>query len=292
MNDTQKQAEKETETLLKSGIPGISEYLELDRNRDYQQLLSSSRQFRKEVETREVFSRLYSIKWVKDPFLQWSRRWEYVYVLQRLRSWWQDHPQALDVADAGSGFTFFPFYLRQLNPLARINCVDADATVGRAIEAAARVLGQGPEFSLEDLENLDRPSESLDAVFSVSVIEHTKDPKRVVEEIHRALRPGGLFVCTFDISFEPSSPMYVTRVEQLLNKLHELFRSQDEDTVSIVDSVEKPARVTTAWVAREHPERLPWRNPWLVWLYDAMRGRFRSRLYRPMTFFCGSFIKT
>lgn len=140
MTDTQKQAEKETETLLRSGIPGISEYLELDRNRDYQQLLSSSRQFRKEVETREVFSRLYSIKWVKDPFLQWSRRWEYVYVLQRLRSWWQNHPQALDVADGGSGFTFFPFYLRQLNPLARINCVDADATVGRAIEAAARVL--------------------------------------------------------------------------------------------------------------------------------------------------------
>ena len=292
MNETKEQSGNETGTLLRSGVPGIGEYLELDKNSDFQQLLGVSRQFRQSVETREVFSKLYSIKWVNDPFLQWSRRWEYVYVLQRLRSWWQEYPQALDVADAGSGFTFFPFHLRQLNPLARINCIDADATAGHAIEAATKVLGQGPLFSLEDLENLDQKSESLDAVFSVSVIEHTKDPKRVVEEIHRVLRPGGVFICTFDISFEPSSPMYVTRVEQLVNKLHELFQSQDEETISIADSVEKPARVTTTWVATEYPERLPWRNPWLVWLFDALRGRFRSKLYRPMTFFCGTFIKT
>lgn len=53
----------------------------------------------------------------------------------------------------------------------------------------------------------------------------------------------------------------------------------------------EPERVTTTWVAEEHPERLPWKNPRLVWLYDAFRGRFRSRLYRPMTFYCGSFVK-
>lgn len=277
--------------MLSSGIPGTDEYLQLDENPDYRRLFDASREFRKEFESREVFSKLYSIKWVDDPFLQWSRRWEYVYVLQRLEHWWQQHPDALDVADAGSGFTFFPFHLTQTNTAARITCIDADPTAGRAIAEASKVLSSGPDFSLQDLEKLEQPSDSLDAVFSVSVIEHTANPGRVVEEIHRVLRPGGVFICTFDVSFETSSPMHITRVEQLVKRLNELFSSQDEVAGSVAANVDKPGRVTTGWVAEHDPERLPWRNPLLVWLYDAMRGRVRSTLYRPMTFYCGTFTK-
>ena len=225
------------------------------------------------------------------PFLQWSRRWEYVYVLQRLENWWEHNPHALDIADAGSGFTFFPFYLQRQRPDARICCIDADPTAGRAIDEAVRVLGNGPSFSLEDLEKLNRVSESLDAVFSVSVIEHTGNPKQVVEEIHRVLKPGGMFICTFDVSFETGSPMHVKQVEQLLNCIHNLFEVQDKEDISISDSVERSDRVTTTWISRAYPDRLPWRNPRLVWLYDALRGRFRSSLYRPLTFYCGTFIK-
>jgi len=277
--------------MLSSGIPRISEYLELDKEPDFKRLLDYSRRFRAEVEARDVFSRLYSIKWVEDPFLQWSRRWEYVYVLQRLENRWEQNPHGLDIADAGSGFTFFPFYLQRQHPDARICCIDADPIAGRAIDEAARVLGNGPSFSLDDLEKLNQVSESLDAVFSVSVIEHTGNPKQVVEQIHRVLKPGGMFVCTFDVSFETGSPMHVKQVEQLVNRLHNLFDRQDDEGISITDSVETSNRVTTTWISRAHPDRLPWRNPRLVWLYDALRGRFRSSLYRPMTFYCGTFIK-
>ena len=277
--------------MLSSGIPRVSEYQELDKEPDFKSLLDYSRRFRAEVEARDIFSRLYSIKWVEDPFLQWSRRWEYVYVLQRLENWWEHNPHALDIADAGSGFTFFPFYLQRQRPDARICCIDADPTAGRAIDEAVRVLGNGPSFSLEDLEKLNRVSESLDAVFSVSVIEHTGNPKQVVEEIHRVLKPGGMFVCTFDVSFETGSPMHVKQVEQLVNRLHNLFDRQDDEDISITDSVERSNRVTTTWISRAYPDRLPWRNPRLVWLYDALRGRFRSSLYRPLTFYCGTFIK-
>ena len=277
--------------MLSSGIPRVSEYQELDKEPDFKRLLDYSRRFRAEVEARDIFSRLYSIKWVADPFLQWSRRWEYVYVLQRLENWWEHNPHALDIADAGSGFTFFPFYLQRQRPDARICCIDADPTAGRAIDEAVRVLGNGPSFSLEDLEKLNQVSESLDAVFSVSVIEHTGNPKQVVEEIHRVLKPGGMFVCTFDVSFESGSPMHVKQVEQLVNRLHNLFDRQDDEDISITDSVERSNRITTTWISRAYPDRLPWRNPRLVWLYDALRGRFRSTLYRPMTFYCGTFIK-
>ena len=38
MNETKEQSGNETGTLLKSGVPGIDEYLELDKNSDFQQL--------------------------------------------------------------------------------------------------------------------------------------------------------------------------------------------------------------------------------------------------------------
>ena len=277
--------------MLNSGIPGAAEYLELEKEPEFSRLLDSSRQFRSEFENRAVFSRIYSIKWVQDPFLQWSRRWEYVYVLQRLERWWCSKQQMLEVADAGSGFTFFPFYLQRINKQTKITCIDADSTAGFAIQEAAKVLGKGPEFSLQNLERLDQESKSLDGVFSVSVIEHTSSPEQAIKEIHRVLKPGGVFVCTFDVSFEAGSPMHVNRVEQLVNGLCELFRSQDGNIGSFADNAGKSDRVTTTWVAKKYPERLPWRKPTLVWLYDALRGRFRSTLYRPMTFYCGTFFK-
>lgn len=277
--------------MLSSGIPRISEYQALDSDPDFRSLLEYSRSFQSKVVSANVTSRIYSSKWVKDPFLQWSRRWEYVYVLQQLNSWLKRNPQASDMADAGSGFTFFPFYLMQELPHARVCCIDADPVAGRAIRQATQILGNGPSFSLEDLEKLDQESDSLDAVYSVSVIEHTKSPRQVVEEIHRVLKPGGLFVCTFDISYELRSTVYVKKVDRLVAFLQRLFDSQDREVPTIVDSAGRSGLVDTAWIAGNYPERLPWRFPRLVWTYDALRGRFRSGLYRPLTFYCGTFTR-
>ena len=36
------------------------------------------------------------------------------------------------------------------------------------------------------------PAGTLGGVFCVSVIEHTRDPAKLIDEIHRALRPGGI----------------------------------------------------------------------------------------------------
>lgn len=277
--------------MLSSGVPRIGDYERLGSEPEFEPLLEYSREFQSKVGSADGTFRSYGARWVADPFLQWSRRWEYVYVLQRLESWWEQNPVALDVADAGSGFTFFPFFLKQRHPDVRVRCIDADPLAGRAIREATRILGKGPSFASGNLVNLDQASESLDAVFSVSVIEHTTDPLRVVEEIHRVLRPHGLFVCTFDVSFESRSPMHVPHVDRLLQRLRELFDEQGQTETDIIESAERPDIVTTSWASREFPDRLPWRFPRLVWLYDALRGRFRSSLYRPLTFYCGTFVK-
>ena len=96
------------------------------------------------------------------------------------------------------------------------------------MQEATDILGTGPAFKIEDLENLSQDEASVDAVYSVSVIEHTQNPRQVIDEINRVLKPGGIFVCTFDVSFEARSPMHVRHVEQLVDHINRVFdRSAD-----------------------------------------------------------------
>ena len=273
--------------MLSSGIPRREEYLRLENEPLYGDLLGFSREFERkcQVNTRSV--RSYRKKWVRDPFTQWSRRWEYVYTAQQLLEWAANRQGPLKVVDAGSGFTFFPFYLLQDRSDLELQCFDADPTAGEALQGAVDLLEAGPGFRLEDLENLGQDDETYDAVYSVSVIEHTQYPKKVVDEIYRILKPGGVFICTFDISFEPRSPMYTRRVEKLVDHIVSKFDVPSAmGPISFKSLPDNPDIVTTQWDHEVVRAGLPWRQPLLVWAYDALRGRFRKSLYRPMTFCC------
>jgi len=279
--------------MLPSGLPGKDDYLKLSDQPGFQELLQFSRDFEVNCQRTGSSSWLYGVKWVRDPFLQWSRRWEYVYVLQRLRSWMRARGDAARIVDAGSGFTFFPFFLQREDARATICCFDNDPTVERAMAGAGAVVGHAPGFRLEDLEQVRLSDASVDAVYSISVIEHTRDPIRVVEEMHRILKPGGIFICTFDISFEPKSPMHYSKVATLIARLQDLFEPEHGwQHVSIDGLDSKNDVVTTQWISRNFPETLPWRWPVAVWMYDALRGRLRTGLVRPMTFYCGAFVRS
>ena len=273
--------------MLSSGVPTREEYLRLENEPLYGELFDSSREFEQKCQVGSKSTKNYGNKWVTDPFRQWSRRWEYVYVAQRLSAWLAGRPGPHRVVDAGSGFTFFPFYLMRAHQGLNIDCFDFDPVAGEALKEASEILGTRPAFYIEDLEKLQQDDETVDAVYSVSVIEHTPNPRAVIDEVNRVLKPGGLFVCTFDISFELRSPMHTRRVENLVTYIEELFELPDDwqpiafDTLRTDESI-----VTTRWDAEAVRSGLPWRRPRLVWIYDALRGRFRNELYRPMTFCC------
>jgi len=278
--------------MLSSGIPTREEYQRLESEPYFEALLEFSRKFGRECQRNSKWARSYGRKWVRDPFLQWSRRWEYVYVAQRLLQGAETESMRRTVVDAGSGFTFFPFYLSQVDSGIEMHCYDSDPTVGEALLEACDILGTGPEFSLEDLESLGQDDETIDAVYSVSVIEHTKNPRKVIDEVYRILKPGGLFICTFDISFESRSPMHVRHVRELIEHIAALFDFPSDwkpisfDSLPLDDDI-----VTTKWDSDTIRSGLPWRNPLLVWFYDVLRGRYRNTLYRPMTFCCQSMTK-
>ena len=278
--------------MLSSGVPTREEYTQLESEPFYADLMDYSRDFERRCQEDSKSARSYSSKWVKDPFLQWSRRWEYVYTAQRLSAWLANKSGPLAAVDAGSGFTFFPFYLLRTSAELGIECFDNDPTAGEALGDAAQVLGSGPGFQLEDLESLGQGDETIDVVYSVSVIEHTPHPEKVIDEVHRVLKRGGLFICTFDISFEQRSPMHVRRVEKLVEHITSMFECSSDWEPIVFDSLPSDnSIVSTLWDSEAVKAGLPWRNPALIWLYDLLRGRFRSTLYRPMTFCCGAFTK-
>jgi len=278
--------------MLSSGIPRIEEYQRLQTEPFFEELMRYSRDFERKCQTESRSTKNYSSKWVKDPFLQWSRRWEYVFVAQRVLKWAITQSTPLKVVDAGSGFTFFPFYLLQTNPGLDIDCYDTDPTAGEALQEASSILDLSPGFRIEDLESLKQGDNTVDAVYSVSVIEHTSNPKAVIDEINRVLRPGGLFVCTFDISFEFASPMHVRHVEKLVSHITSVFdTAPDWHDIQFGALPADNSVVTTRWIAETKAAPLPWRNPLLVWCYDLLRGRPRRALYRPMTYCCGTFTK-
>ena len=150
----------------------IDEYRTLESNAFYHELLQASDRFH--------------VK--SNPFRQWSRRWEYPWVVERLRSG--------KILDAGAGFTFFPFYLAERDPAAEIFCVDYEASLALSY---AQISAPRVHFRAGSLQALPFEDETFDSLYCISVLEHTGDYDLVAREFHRVLKPGGQALITFDL---------------------------------------------------------------------------------------------
>ena len=63
-----------------------------------------------------------------------------------------------------------------------------------------RQLGERVDgFRNEDLEALTFESEAFDIVITLDVMEHVYHPDRVFREVHRTLKLGGIYLCTFPV---------------------------------------------------------------------------------------------
>lgn len=105
--------------------------------------------------------------------------------------------------------------LREMRPDWRNLAIHESSPIDRGISALMRREGkkyvashwfpdQAPGTGLHGFrnENLERQTftdASLDLVISLDVMEHVFDPGRVYAEVHRTLKPGGLYLHTFPI---------------------------------------------------------------------------------------------
>jgi SAM-dependent methyltransferase len=108
-------------------------------------------------------------------------------------------PDARRIVDIGCGRGGFVAICRQeLRDALGIDNEPAAARICRA---------QGLPFVLADAQQLPFASDCLDVVRAKEIIEHLPDPRPMLREIHRALRPGGLFLSRVPSHFSALYPI-------------------------------------------------------------------------------------
>ncbi len=96
------------------------------------------------------------------------------------------------VLDAGCGSGRFSEIALGLG--AKLIAIDYSS----AVDAASENLTSKDLLIIQgDLANLPIPNQSLDFVYCIGVLQHTKNPERIVAELLRCLKPGGEITLTF-----------------------------------------------------------------------------------------------
>lgn len=235
----------------------------------------------------------YEQKWVANPFRQWSRQWEYPFVYSALQNFLHERSsgQPLQrVLDAGAGFTFLPFTIANQCPLADVVCLDQDRYLESLYSNNRRNFSHVPRFQCGSLDQLPLQDNSVDFLYCISVLEHTRNYTEILHEFRRVLVPGGQFVLTFDLSLDGRSDIPLEEAHRLLGKIHELFDCS-VDEVTLPNSVEELAAsgcITTSDF-KGQPDLLPWKHPRLAEAYASLRsGRMPAFRMKSLTVACFS----
>lgn len=269
---------------LQTSIPTISEYEELLSSELFFTIEQYSNSFLKK---NQRFLREYSAKWVKDPFHQWSRQWEYAYVHTRILEHLSGSSKGKSILDAGSGITFFPYFLKSTLSPVNIFCCDVDPDLKKTYENVNKNQDQSINFYNLDLEDISFSNESLDIVYCISVIEHTKDFSKIIDEFHRVIKPGGKLIVTFDISLDGTAQLAPEKSEFLLNLIFSKFcgnmRSSDLNSL-----LTRPDIVTTNYAYKKNPKLLPMNR---LTLFKSMAKSIITRkpikkYPNPLSFYC------
>jgi ubiquinone/menaquinone biosynthesis C-methylase UbiE len=177
----------------------------------------------------EEFSGLHphgiNYRWPREPLYNCIRVWEYPFVYQQFTARSSTAANgAKTVADLGSGATFFPFALARLG--FDVRAIDTDAAAEQALHRAIGKMPAQPgtvRFLRSDIAALPLEDGSLDHAYCISVLEHLPEPWEAIREVRRVLKPGGLFVLTFDVSERSNHDLQPAAYSRLLETLRDGF---------------------------------------------------------------------
>lgn len=131
-------------------------------------------------------------EWAETYDTHWMQRW-LVDPLQRqaIDAARRYQPDALAVLDVGCGTGRLLRRVRDAFPAARLVGIDPAAGM---IDVARRKGGDAIDFVVGDAESLDAPDYAFDLVFTTLSFHHWHDQREGLRQIHRVMRPGGVFV--------------------------------------------------------------------------------------------------
>lgn len=104
------------------------------------------------------------------------------------------------ILQAGSMRGHEPALMRSLDPQREIFAIDL------LFECATQVRRAGFSISVGSLTALPFASESFDCVYNNNVMEHVYDVETALREVHRVLRPRGMFSFVIPLEGNPSNP--------------------------------------------------------------------------------------
>jgi SAM-dependent methyltransferase len=274
---------------LRSGIPSISDLEQLQKSDTYRRHVQFNRDF---LQKHSNAMQKYGKHWGLDPFKLWSRRWEYPFAANRIVRWAeQREPAPISVLDAGSGVTYFPYYVCEQLPQAHFVCCDYNGSYGPMFEEInhTRQTSDKVRFITAALQELPLDDRSLDAICCISVLEHTDNYEQIVDEFARVLKPGGLFALTFDLSLVGRFTLTREAADRLLKVLTDRFEADAGfDPKREIDRMTEPDILSTDHVRSTEPHLLPWTKP--VKIAKAMQDLFKgygwTGGFRSRTVFC------
>jgi ubiquinone/menaquinone biosynthesis C-methylase UbiE len=272
---------------LYSGLPKIPDYQRLLQSDLFKSMEDFSGSF---LRSQSEYLRGYQGKWVADPLHQWSRQWEYPFVFSRISEYERNAEPRFHILDAGSGITFFPFFLASRFSNSAISCCDYDQSLGDVYSRLNRRLSGRVQFVPGDLRRLPFRNNTFDIVFCVSVLEHTDAYQTIVAEFRRVLKETGMLIVTFDISVNGEADIPPEKAEQLLEILYQHFpHSKKVAYANLKEKVHERDIVTTRFIRQINPRLLPWKYPLLTAIKPLIKLRLPKALYRNLTFFCHAF---
>ncbi len=259
---------------LESGIPTLTQVDALTGEELFADMCAFAEAFSRDYAR---LPRRYALRWGIDAMRQWSRRWEYPYVARRIADLTADGPagQPFAILDAGSGITFMPYYLSDRYENARITCVDSAASYKPTFDRINRAADvDRVNFIQAMLQDVPLADGNFDAIYCVSVLEHTGDYATILDEMHRLLRPGGELMITFDISLDGKDDISPALTRELLNMVAQRFEMPpDFDYVAELDRLADPMTILSTDAAKAtDPSLLPWKWPVLKSIRDMLTG--------------------
>ena len=149
----------------------------------------------------KVHFRSKDYKWPNDAIRNWSRVWEYPYVEFHIERYFNEKSRKLKIIDFGSGVTFFPFQIEKYAE--KVFCLDNDKTCVDDLKKAVDFYKSDIVESIK-VNSFTMPFEdqSVDIIYSVSVLEHINNRHILINEFKRILKDDGVLILTYDISFD------------------------------------------------------------------------------------------
>lgn len=270
-------------SFIHDGIPTTEKYQALIKSNEFLEMEEFSNSF---ISKYKYILSEYTNKWVGDPLHNWSRQWEYFYIFHQIKSITKKGAN-LSILDAGSGITFFPYFLKHQLNINNIECIDNDESFMDAFKLINEKNDHTVNFSLDDISDLSFTNGSLDIIYCISVIEHTKKHQEIIDEFYRILKPSGMLFLTFDISLDGNRDIDIEMSRELLELLGNKFVFNEEKSMDLMIQISQPDIFTTAIAERMDPGLLPWKFPPIVYQFRELALKRKITEWPPLlTFYC------